>query len=66
MHFHLGRKSFESSLISLVGHALDAIGDDLRVLAAKDYFFNTTPRRFNRCKFHLADDVRLVTRRKLE
>jgi long-chain acyl-CoA synthetase len=31
---------------SLVGHALGAIGDDLRVLAAKDYFFNTPARRF--------------------
>jgi long-chain acyl-CoA synthetase len=31
---------------SLVGHALGAIGDDIRVLAAKDYFFNTPARRF--------------------
>ncbi len=31
---------------SLVGYALGAIGDDLRVLAAKDYFFNTPARRF--------------------
>ncbi|HYB89977.1 MAG TPA: AMP-binding protein [Candidatus Binataceae bacterium] len=30
----------------LVGHALGAIGDDLVVLAAKDYFFNTAARRF--------------------
>src|SRR3984957_3348245 len=31
---------------SLVGYALGAIGDDIRVLAAKDYFFNTPTRRF--------------------
>jgi long-chain acyl-CoA synthetase len=31
---------------SLVGHALGAIGDDIRVLAARDYFFNTPARRF--------------------
>ena len=31
---------------SLVGYALGAIGDDIRVLAARDYFFNTTARRF--------------------
>ncbi len=31
---------------SLVGYALGAIGDDIRVLAAKDYFFNTPARRF--------------------
>ncbi len=31
---------------SLVGYALGAIGEDLRVLAAKDYFFNTPARRF--------------------
>jgi len=31
---------------SLLGHALGAAGDDLRVLAAKDYFFNTPARRF--------------------
>ena len=31
---------------SLVGYALGAAGDDLRVLAAKDYFFNTPARRF--------------------
>ncbi|MGA9725792.1 MAG: 1-acyl-sn-glycerol-3-phosphate acyltransferase, partial [Candidatus Binatus sp.] len=31
---------------SLVGHALGAVGDDIRVLAAKDYFFNTPARRF--------------------
>jgi len=31
---------------SLVGYELGAIGDDLRVLAAKDYFFNTPARRF--------------------
>ena len=31
---------------SLVGHALGAVGDDIRVLAAKDYFFNTAARRF--------------------
>jgi len=31
---------------SLVGYALGAIGDDLLVLAAKDYFFNTPTRRF--------------------
>jgi len=30
----------------LVGYALGAIGDDIRVLAAKDYFFNTPARRF--------------------
>jgi long-chain acyl-CoA synthetase len=30
----------------LVGYALGAIGDDLIVLAAKDYFFNTGARRF--------------------
>ncbi|MGO9605904.1 MAG: AMP-binding protein [Candidatus Binataceae bacterium] len=30
----------------LVGFALDAMGDDLVVLAAKDYFFNTPARRF--------------------
>lgn len=30
----------------LVGYALGRIGDDLRVLAAKDYFFNTPARRF--------------------
>jgi long-chain acyl-CoA synthetase len=30
----------------LVGYALGATGDDLRVLAAKDYFFNTPARRF--------------------
>ena len=30
----------------LVGYALGKIGDDLRVLAAKDYFFNTPARRF--------------------
>jgi long-chain acyl-CoA synthetase len=31
---------------SLVGYALGAFGDDLLVLAAKDYFFNTPTRRF--------------------
>jgi long-chain acyl-CoA synthetase len=31
---------------SLVGYALGAIGDDIRVLAARDYFFNTPARRF--------------------
>ncbi|HLX04102.1 MAG TPA: lysophospholipid acyltransferase family protein, partial [Candidatus Binatus sp.] len=31
---------------SLVGYALGAIGDDIRVLAAKDYFSNTPARRF--------------------
>ncbi|MFZ0676733.1 AMP-binding protein [Candidatus Binatus sp.] len=31
---------------SLVGYSLGAIGDDIRVLAAKDYFFNTPARRF--------------------
>ena len=31
---------------SLVGYALGAIGEDMRVLAAKDYFFNTAARRF--------------------
>ena len=31
---------------SLVGYALGAIGEDMRVLAAKDYFFNTPARRF--------------------
>jgi long-chain acyl-CoA synthetase len=31
---------------SLVGYALGVIGDDIRVLAAKDYFFNTPARRF--------------------
>jgi long-chain acyl-CoA synthetase len=31
---------------SLVGYALGAVGDDIRVLAAKDYFFNTPARRF--------------------
>lgn len=36
---------------SLVGHALGAIGDDLRVLAAKDYFFNTPTRRFLAANF---------------
>jgi long-chain acyl-CoA synthetase len=30
----------------LVGYALGAMGDDLIVLAAKDYFFNTGARRF--------------------
>ncbi len=30
----------------LVGYALGSIGDDLVVLAAKDYFFNTAARRF--------------------
>jgi long-chain acyl-CoA synthetase len=30
----------------LVGHALDAMGRELVVLAAKDYFFNTALRRF--------------------
>src|SRR5215469_2102521 len=30
----------------LVGYALGALGDDLIVLAAKDYFFNTGARRF--------------------
>jgi long-chain acyl-CoA synthetase len=30
----------------LVGYALGKIGDDIRVLAAKDYFFNTPARRF--------------------
>jgi long-chain acyl-CoA synthetase len=30
----------------LVGYALGAMGDDLIVLAAKDYFFNTSARRF--------------------
>jgi long-chain acyl-CoA synthetase len=30
----------------LVGYALGAMGDDLVVLAAKDYFFNTRARRF--------------------
>ncbi|HEY6418848.1 MAG TPA: AMP-binding protein [Candidatus Binataceae bacterium] len=30
----------------LVGYALAAMGNDLRVLAAKDYFFNTPARRF--------------------
>ncbi len=30
----------------LVGYALGAMGDDLVVLAAKDYFFNTGARRF--------------------
>jgi len=36
---------------SLVGHALGAVGDDLRVLAAKDYFFNTPARRFLAANF---------------
>ena len=36
---------------SLVGHALGAIGDDLRVLAANDYFFNTPARRFLAANF---------------
>jgi long-chain acyl-CoA synthetase len=36
---------------SLVGYALGAIGDDLRVLAAKDYFFNTPTRRFLAANF---------------
>ncbi|MGC1191052.1 MAG: 1-acyl-sn-glycerol-3-phosphate acyltransferase, partial [Candidatus Binatus sp.] len=36
---------------SLVGYALGAIGDDLRVLAAKDYFFNTPARRFLAANF---------------
>ncbi len=31
---------------SLIGYALGAFGDDIRVLAAKDYFFNTPARRF--------------------
>src|ERR1700722_479282 len=31
---------------SLVGYALGAVGDDIRVLAARDYFFNTPARRF--------------------
>ena len=31
---------------SLVGYTLGAAGDDIRVLAAKDYFFNTPARRF--------------------
>ena len=31
---------------SLVGYALGAAGNDIRVLAAKDYFFNTPARRF--------------------
>ena len=31
---------------SLVSHALGDMGDDMRVLAAKDYFFNTPARRF--------------------
>jgi long-chain acyl-CoA synthetase len=30
----------------LLGYALGAMGDDLVVLAAKDYFFNTSARRF--------------------
>ena len=36
---------------SLVGYALGAVGDDLRVLAAKDYFFNTPARRFLAANF---------------
>ena len=36
---------------SLVGYALGAIGDDMRVLAAKDYFFNTPARRFLAANF---------------
>src|SRR5260221_3841972 len=36
---------------SLVGYALGAIGDDIRVLAAKDYFFNTPARRFLAANF---------------
>jgi len=36
---------------SLVGYALGAIGDDLRVLAARDYFFNTPARRFLAANF---------------
>jgi len=36
---------------SLVGYALGAIGEDMRVLAAKDYFFNTPARRFLAANF---------------
>ena len=36
---------------SLVGYALGANGDELRVLAAKDYFFNTPARRFLAANF---------------
>ncbi|HYL58653.1 MAG TPA: AMP-binding protein, partial [Candidatus Acidoferrales bacterium] len=36
---------------SLAGYALGAYGDDLRVLAAKDYFFNTPTRRFLAANF---------------
>jgi len=36
---------------SLVGYALGAVGDDIRVLAAKDYFFNTPARRFLAANF---------------
>jgi long-chain acyl-CoA synthetase len=36
---------------SLIGYALGAIGDDIRVLAAKDYFFNTPARRFLAANF---------------
>ena len=36
---------------SLAGHALGAYGEDLRVLAAKDYFFNTPARRFLAANF---------------
>ena len=43
---------------SLVGYALGAIGDDLRVLAAKDYFFNTPARRFLAVELYFADAVR--------
>ena len=35
----------------LVGYALGVQGDDLRVLAAKDYFFNTPARRFMAANF---------------
>ena len=35
----------------LVGYALGAMGDDLVVLAAKDYFFNTRTRRFLAANF---------------
>ncbi|MHB8383608.1 MAG: AMP-binding protein, partial [Candidatus Binataceae bacterium] len=35
----------------LVGYALGAMGDDLVVLAAKDYFFNTSARRFLAANF---------------
>jgi long-chain acyl-CoA synthetase len=35
----------------LVGYSLGAMGDDLQVLAAKDYFFNTLARRFLAANF---------------